>query len=41
LLVADLFWEKSTVGWWLISQENMPKSSVWVGNGTFILYLKI
>jgi hypothetical protein len=22
LLVADLFWEKSTVGWWLISQTN-------------------
>jgi hypothetical protein len=22
LLVAGLFWEKSTAGWWLISQTN-------------------
>jgi hypothetical protein len=25
LLVAGLFWEKSTAGWWLISQTNMAQ----------------
>jgi hypothetical protein len=24
--VAGLFWEKSTVGWWLISQANMRQA---------------
>jgi hypothetical protein len=23
--MADLFWEKSTAGWWLISQTNRAK----------------
>jgi hypothetical protein len=27
LLVAGLFWEKSTVGWWLISQANRASVS--------------
>jgi hypothetical protein len=28
LLVADLFREKSTVGWWLINQTNRAEDSV-------------
>jgi hypothetical protein len=28
LLVAGLFWEKSTAGWWLISQTNRARGSI-------------
>jgi hypothetical protein len=29
LLVAGLFWEKSTAGWWLISQANRASPCDW------------
>jgi hypothetical protein len=37
LMVAGLFWEKSTAGWWLISQANRART----GNPKIAVYLPV
>jgi hypothetical protein len=39
LLVAGLFWEKSTAGWWLISRTNMLLIRAHINRSLYVLIM--